>query len=68
MTFDSKKDGKKIPAKIYPEGFYKEILECYEYETRNPSIYGNVIRGEMEFTQSSEELRSDGKGDENHLQ
>jgi len=59
MTFDSKKVGKKIPAKIYPEGFYKEILKCYEYETRNPSIYGNVIRGEMEFTQSSEERRSD---------
>ena len=36
MTFDSKKDGKKIPAKIYPEGFYKEILKCYELrpETR----------------------------------
>ena len=26
MTLDSKKVGKKIPAKIYPEGFYKEIL------------------------------------------
>ena len=59
MTFDSKKDGKKIPAKIYPDGFYKEILECYEYETRNPTIYGNVIRSEVEFTQSSEKLWSD---------
>ena len=58
MTFNFKKDGKKIPAKIYPDGFYKEILECYEYETRNPSIYGNVIRGEMEFAQSSEERGS----------
>ena len=67
MTFDSKKVGKKIPAKIYPEGFYKEILECYEYETRNPSIYGNVIRGEMELTQSSEECRTAQQGDENHL-
>ena len=67
MTFDSKKVGKKIPAKIYPEGFYKEILECYEYETRNPTIYGNVIRGEMEFAQSSEKLQSDGQGDENHV-
>jgi hypothetical protein len=67
MTFNSKKGAKKIPAKIYPEGFYKEILECYEYETRNSSIYGNVIRGEMEFTQSSEELQSDGKRDENHV-
>ena len=59
MTFNSKKVGKKIPAKIYPEGFYKEILKCYEYETRNPTIYGNVIRCEMEFTQSSEECGSD---------
>ena len=67
MTFNSKKGAKKIPAKIYPVGFYKEILECYEYETRNPSIYGNVIRSEVEFTQSSEELQSDGQRDENHL-
>ena len=67
MTFDSKNSGKKIPAKIYPEGFYKEILECYEYETRNPSIYGNVIRGEMELTQSSEERGSNQQGDENHI-
>ena len=67
MTFDSKKVGKKITAKIYPEGFYKEILECYEYETRNPSIYGNVIRSEMEFTKSSEELQSDPERDENYI-
>ena len=67
MTFNSKKGAKKIPAKIYPVGFYKEILECYEYETRNPSIYGNVIRSEVEFTQSSEERRSDQQGDENHV-
>ena len=51
----------------YSAALYKEILECYDYETRNPTIYGNVIRGEMEFTKSSEELRSDGQGDENHL-
>ena len=51
----------------YSEDFYKEILACYEYETRNPSVYGNVIRGEMEFTQSSKELWSDTKGDENNL-
>ena len=51
----------------YSAKFYKEILECYEYETRNPSIYGNVIRGEMEFTQSSEERRSDQQGDEDHV-
>ena len=46
---------------------YKEILECYEYETRNPTIYGNVIRGEMEFAESSEKRRSDQQGDENHI-
>jgi hypothetical protein len=51
----------------YSAKFYKEILECYEYETRNPSIYGNVIRGEMEFTQSSEERRFDQQGDEDHV-
>ena len=51
----------------YSAKFYKEILECYEYETRNPSIYGNVIRGEMEFTQSSKERRSDQQVDEDHV-
>ena len=51
----------------YSSDFYKEILKCYEYETRNPTIYGNVVRSEMEFTQSSKELQSDPKGDENHL-
>ena len=51
----------------YAPDLYKEILECYNYETRNPSIYGNVIRSEVELTQSSEELRSDAKGDENHI-
>ena len=55
MSFNSKKARKKIPAIFYPEGFYKEILECYEYESRNPTIYGNVIRCEMEFAKSSEE-------------
>ena len=67
MTFNSKKGGKKIRQNFYPVGFYKEILKCYEYETRNPTIYGNVIRSEMEFTQSSEERRSYKQGDENHL-
>ena len=52
---------------VYPLSFYKEILECYEYETRNPTIYGNVVRGKMEFTQSSEERRSDQQGDEDHV-
>ena len=51
----------------YSAALYKEILECYDYETRNPTIYGNVIRGEVEFTQSSEECGSDQQGDENHL-
>jgi len=51
----------------YSAEFYKKILECYNYETRNPTIYGNVVRGEMELTQSSEELQSDRQGDENNL-
>jgi hypothetical protein len=59
MSFNSKKSPKKIPAKIYPVGFYEEILKCYEYENRNPSVYGNVIRCEMELTESSEECESD---------
>tara|TARA_B100000073_G_scaffold32270_1_gene24508 strand:+ start:7154 stop:7321 length:168 start_codon:yes stop_codon:yes gene_type:complete len=53
---------------IHSYNLYKEIIECYDYETRNPSIYGNVIRGEMEFTQSGEELQSDGQGDEDYVQ
>ena len=68
MGFYSKNRRKKIPQNFYPVGFYKEILECYEYEIRNPTIYGNVIRSEVEFTQSSEECRFDEQGDENHLQ
>ena len=59
MSFNSKKAPKKIPAKIYPVGFYEEILKCYEYESRNPSVYGNVIRCEMELTESSEKCESD---------
>ena len=51
----------------YPSDFYKEILECYEYETRNPTIYGNVIRGEIEFTKSSEKLQSDRQRDEDNV-
>jgi len=51
----------------YSADLYKEILECYDYETRNPTIYGNVIRGEVEFTQSSEECRSNQQGDENYI-
>ena len=51
----------------YNQNLYKEILKCYDYETRNPTIYGNVIRGEMEFTKSSEKLRIDGKRDEDNV-
>ena len=51
----------------YPADLYKEILECYDYETRNPTIYGNVIRSEVEFTQSSEECGSDQQRDEDHV-
>ena len=52
---------------FYSPDIYKEILECYEYETRNATIYGNVIRSEMELTQSSEKLQSDGQRDEDHV-
>ena len=51
----------------YTDNLYKEILECYAYETRNATIYGNVILREMEFAQSGAELQSDRQGDENHL-
>ena len=52
---------------IYPSSLYKQILECYDYEARNPTVYGNVVRSEMEFTQSSEELQSDEQRDEDHF-
>ena len=51
----------------YSSDFYQEILKCYEYETRNPTIYGNVIRGEVEFTKSSEKLWINKQRDENHI-
>ena len=51
----------------YSYYLYKEIQDCHKYETRNPTIYGNVVRSEMEFAQSSEERRSDQQGDENHI-
>ena len=59
MTFNSYKSGEKIPAKIYPEGFYEEILICNNYETRNPTVYGNVIRGKVEYPKSSTKRRID---------
>jgi len=51
----------------YSPDLYREILECYKYETRNPTIYGNVIRCEVELTNGSEELRFDGKRDEDYI-
>jgi phenylalanyl-tRNA synthetase beta subunit len=51
----------------YKQDLYNEILICYDYETRNPTVYGNVIHSEMELTQSSEECRSDQQGDENYI-
>jgi hypothetical protein len=51
----------------YPLDLYQEILICYDYETRNPTVYGNVVLGKMESSKSSKELRIDGKGDENHI-
>ena len=54
-------------SRSYNQNLYKEILECYDYETRNPTIYGNVIRSEVEFTQSSEECGSNQQGDEDHV-
>ena len=51
----------------YSAALYKEILECYDYETRNPTIYGNVIRREVELTKSGEELQSDLQGDEDNV-
>jgi len=51
----------------YSDNLYKEILECYEYETRNKTIYGNAVRGELELTKSSEKLQSDRQGDEDNV-
>jgi hypothetical protein len=52
---------------VYSPELYKDILECYNYETRNPTVYGNVICSEMEFTKSSEKRRTDQQGDENYI-
>jgi hypothetical protein len=51
----------------YSPDLYQKILECYDYETRNPTVYGNVILSEMELTQSSKECKSNQQGDENHI-
>ena len=53
---------------VHPLSLYKEILECYQYEARNPTIYGNVVRSEMELTRSGKDWQSVGQGDENHVQ
>jgi len=66
-TFVSKIGRKIFPPKIallgfmtiYKDSFYEEILECYNYETRNPSVYGNVIRRKVESSKSSKKLQSD---------
>ena len=76
LAFNSKKGRKKILQIFCPYYFfmnnysvnlYKEILKCYEYETRNPTIYGNVIRGKMEFAQSSKQLQLDLQRDKDNL-
>lgn len=53
---------------FYDSSLYEEILICYNYETRNPSIYGNVIRGEMEFATGSKKLWTDEQRDEDNIQ
>ena len=44
---------------FYKDTLYKEVIICYNYETRNPTVYGNVICCEVEFAESSKELQSD---------
>ena len=51
----------------YKQDLYNEVLICYNYETRNTSVYGNVILCEMELAKSSKECRSDQQGDENYI-
>ena len=52
----------------YPSNFYQYILECYEYETRNASVFGNVILREVELTKGCKQLQLNFQGDENNLQ
>ena len=52
----------------HPPSLYNEILKCYNYETRNPSVYGNVIRCEVELTTGSKELQPDVQGDDDNVQ
>jgi hypothetical protein len=51
----------------YSYYLYKEIQDCHKYETRNSSIYGNVVLREMEFAQSGKERGVDQQGDEDHI-
>ena len=51
----------------YSPDLYNEILICYNYETRNTTVYGNVILCEMELTKSSKELQLDKQGDEDYI-
>ena len=67
MTFNSKKGGKKIPQNFYPVGFYKEILSATSMRPETRQSMEMLFAAKMEFTQSSEECRSDQQGDENHL-
>ena len=52
----------------YSFNLYQQILECYEYETRNASVYGNVICSEVELAQGSKERQLNRKRNEDHLQ
>jgi len=49
----------------YTPDLYQEILKFYE--TANTPINGNAFYGKMERSDSSEELWSDGQGDENNV-
>ena len=49
----------------YLPEIYQEVLKFYE--TGNTPINGNAFHSTMECTDSSEELRSDGQGDENNV-
>ena len=42
---------------FYKPSFYEEILTCYDYETRNPTVYGNVIFCKVEYSKSSKKCR-----------
>jgi hypothetical protein len=75
-AFDLHKAEKKIPVNFgahyffmnhYSKDFYKEILECYNYETRNSSVYGNAILCKVEPTKGGKKLWTHQQRDENHI-